>query len=340
MGSLNMSTIDFYAMLSELLGIKAGLAVSQDELCRLLSEDELTAEYAELEIDGGIRVRSESFEEILETLLYKVGRLKKRLNHLPGISQHHRYKNDPIKYAISQDVLGMYTRWMPAAIERTAKSGASMIDPEDIMRQVARVHGKFGLDILMEIIEEQNTYLYKSPWGKVPTTMQWKDLVELRSLFEDEDLNAMYGSFFDQRYIDFINRNFTVIDKIHWRKFEQFTAEYLDRTGFHVELGPGRGDDGVDVRAWPKEGALNLPPMVIVQCKRQKAMVEKVIVKSLYADLVHEGATSGLIVTTSRLSKGASETSEARGYPIEVADRETLREWLDRLHSPGSGVVA
>ena len=340
MGSLNMSALHLYAMLSELLGIKAGLAVSQGDLRRLLSSDEMSAEYAELDLDqDGVRIHSSSFEELIEILLYKVGRLKKRTNHIPGISQYHRYKNDPTMNAIWEDVLTIYTQWMPSAIRATENAGAKLIDPEAVMRQVAKKHGKRGLDLLMELFEEQNTHVYKSPWNFHPTTTEWKDTIELRALFEKESLNSMYGNFFDQRYIDFLNRNFEDIDSIHWRKFEQFTAEYFDRNGFLVELGPGRGDDGVDVRAWPKEYTSSMPPLIIVQCKRQKAAVEKVIVKSLYADVVQEKAASGLIVTTSRLSKGARDTSAVRKYPIDVADRQTLKVWLETLQSPTSGVI-
>ena len=160
--------------------------------------------------------------------------------------------------------------------------------------------------------------------------------IELKDLFESERLNAEYGNFIDQRYIDFLHGSFPEIDRMNWRKFEQLTAEYLDRAGFRVELGPGRNDDGIDVRAWSKDDEITRPH-VIVQCKRQKASVDKLVIKSLYADVVHENATSGLLVTTSRISPGAEQTRLARAYPIVVADRATLRAWLKALRKPGVG---
>ena len=48
------------------------------------------------------------------------------------------------------------------------------------------------------------------------------------------------------------------------------------------------------------------------QCKRQKEKVGKVVVKALWADVQHEKASPGLIVTTSRLSPGAKEVCAAR----------------------------
>jgi restriction system protein len=73
--------------------------------------------------------------------------------------------------------------------------------------------------------------------------------------------------------------------------------------------------------------------MILVQCKRQKAKIEKALVKSVYADVLEEKAKSGLIVTTSVLSPGAEATRTARNYPIEATDRTTLRTWLEKLRS-------
>jgi restriction system protein len=68
--------------------------------------------------------------------------------------------------------------------------------------------------------------------------------------------------------------------------------------------------------------------------------VSKVIVKALYTDVTHEAANSGLIVTTSWLSPGAKAVCEARKYPIEEADRETIRTWVHEMRKPGAGIAA
>jgi restriction system protein len=146
--------------------------------------------------------------------------------------------------------------------------------------------------------------------------VNWKDSADLRGLFESASLDTQYGTFFDQRYIDYLARNFDAIDRIHWRKFEGLTAEFFSKEGWRVEIGPGQGDDGVDVRVWPRDVDVNSAPAILIQCKRQKETVGKVIVKSLYADVLHEKAESGLIVTTSRLATGAQKTSSARMYPV------------------------
>jgi restriction system protein len=161
----------------------------------------------------------------------------------------------------------------------------------------------------------------------------------LEDLFRSESLTTFYGTFFDQRFIDYLAREFEAIDRINWRKFEGLVGEYFHREGFVVTLGPGRGDEGVDARIWPKDAdAASRPPAMLVQCKRQQENVSKVVLKALYADVLHEKAESGLIVTTSALSPGAKKVRSVRSYPIKDADRSALRTWIAQMRSPGSGV--
>jgi restriction system protein len=159
-------------------------------------------------------------------------------------------------------------------------------------------------------------------------------LAELKNLFESESLETQYGRFLDQRYIDYLAQN--LVGEINWRKFEGLTAEFFAREGYHVDLGPGRSDDGIDVRLWRDKN--DGPPTLLVQCKRQQAKIDKMVVKSLCADVEHHKAGSGLIVTTSSLSMGARETCVARSYPIREANRETVAKWIKRMRTPSSGV--
>ena len=100
---------------------------------------------------------------------------------------------------------------------------------------------------------------------------------------------------------------------------------------YEVELGSGRNDDNVDIRAWA-DGSVG-PPTILIQCKREKNKVGKVVVNALYADIQHEQAKSGLIVTTSALSPGARKIRTARGYPIEKADRIKVLQWIKAMRS-------
>ena len=103
-------------------------------------------------------------------------------------------------------------------------------------------------------------------------------------------------------------------------------------------MGPGQNDDGVDLRVWRSDDPADSPPAILIQCKRQKKKVGKVVVKALWADVIAENATSGLIVTTSALSPGARKVCTARAYPVREANRERIRAWIRAMRTLQSGV--
>jgi restriction system protein len=218
------------------------------------------------------------------------------------------------------------------------KKEVKALDPTDFIRACFEKHGKLGLHIAVDMVRAFDAKMFASPWSAMIKREIFEDVVELAALSHEEGLDAQYGNFFDQRYIDFLHRNFDDIDRIHWRKFEGLTAEFFTREGFSVEVGPGRNDEGVDVRVWPSTADEGKPPSLIIQCKRQKGAVDKVVIKALYADVAYERAEAGLLVTTARLAPGARKVCEARAYPVSEVDRETLRTWIGKMHVPGAGV--
>lgn len=166
------------------------------------------------------------------------------------------------------------------------------------------------------------------------------DLISLEDLFHSEKLPSDNGQFFDQRFIDYLNRNPEGLLKMNWRQFEGLAGEWFQRQGYTVELGPGRNDGGVDLRMWKDDISQSGPPTVIVQCKRYKDKVDKVTVKALYSDLLFEKATGAMVVTTSDISRGAKQDIKAREYPITTANLETVTSWLSEMRTPGSGFLS
>ncbi|EFD66088.1 conserved hypothetical protein [Streptomyces lividans TK24] len=167
----------------------------------------------------------------------------------------------------------------------------------------------------------------------------WRDSLALAELFDSESTTATYGKFFDQRFIDYLAANFDQIGEINWRKFEALTAEYFDRQGYEVELGAGRNDNGVDLRIW-ESGTRgdDSAPTIIVQCKREKQKIQKVVVKALAADVRWEGAEQGLLVATADWLLGAREVVKTRSYPVSEVNRTALKEWLIGMRTSGSGL--
>lgn len=166
---------------------------------------------------------------------------------------------------------------------------------------------------------------------------EWSDVVNLNDLFSQHKPVVTEGEFFDQRFINFLSVNQEKLGEIHWRKFEELISECFSKFGYEVELGTGTNDDGVDIRVWLDDKST--APEYIIQCKRQKSKIDKVTVKGLYADVLHNEANMGLLVTTSEFSVGATKTVNARGYPIKEVNGDKIKKWLVELRTPGSGIV-
>lgn len=328
MGGISGNRDFFVEALTEIAGYKAGVVLTDVELFEILRDTEVGA-IIDPDGAGGGRIHSSSFEEGAAELLFRLGNTTEPSTVPSSIRMYHKYKDTP-EYPIYQAVAEGYLQFMKEVFANPPAD--KVIDPTPFMLRLTDQFGPTGGLMAFEYIEGTQRDLHRSPWGRI-RNIEWHDTVELNALFKSAGLETQHGQFFDQRYIDYLSQNFADIDRMHWRKFEGFTAEFFSREGYRVVLGPGSNDDGVDLRVYPVDDQSDLPPLMIVQCKRQKAKIEKAVVKSVYADVIHEGATSGLIVTTSTLAPGAETTRTARNYPVEAADRAKMKEWLAKLRS-------
>ena len=327
MGAIWFKRAELIGASSDTIGYKAGLALSRQEIADYTLgmgiDDWWTGDD-----DQQLRVRSEEFEQAIEQLLYSVGNIPTPSVVRPDIALYHRYKEDPNSLATLQSVLKI--------LQRLAPGPDSQLDPESFVRESKAHFGDLGERMSREFVDGLELFQHVNPWKRV-RRRQWKDVADLKDLFESASLNTQYGNFIDQRYIDYLATNSERLDEIHWRKFEALTAEYFVKEGWKVELGPGGNDDGVDVRVWRADADPTAPPAILVQCKRQKEKVGKVVVKAMWADVIAEKAESGLIVTTSALAPGAARVSAVREYPVRQADRKELRKWLETMRTPGTG---
>ena len=137
------------------------------------------------------------------------------------------------------------------------------IDPTPFVERARAAHGIPGVQIALEYIDDWVTFDTRNPWGAF-RRVEWKDTLDLHDLFKSESLNTSYGKFLDQRFIDYLDRNFSDIDRMNWRKFEGLTCEFFDRAGYHVVPGEGRNDGGIDARVWPRKEDVSLPATILV----------------------------------------------------------------------------
>jgi restriction system protein len=330
MGRIVFSRANLNGELSEIVGYKAGLALNEDQMASHVDED-----YRDLILgdrDQIVTVRSEEAEEIVSQLLYGVGNTPVR-HRVSGTAEVMRAIR---REGGDAEVLEAFQRILLE--EFKAQEGNS--GPYDYTPVLTRADDELGLEggrIALMWLEATEISLQQNPWSRI-RHVAWSDTARLSELFESESLQTSTGTFIDQRFIDYLARNGGRLDDMNWRKFEGLACEFFERAGFHVEIGEGRADGGVDARIWPDKSSCDNPPAILVQCKRQKQKIGQVVVKALWADVVDEKASSGLIVTTSALERGAAAVCEARAYPIAEANRKTVTQWLEVMRSPNTGV--
>lgn len=336
MGAIFFNAETLADTLSETAGYKSGLALSVEEMCDHLSGTRF-ADILRSSEARGIRLRSEEYEELFYKLLHRIGYTEEEYDgDIVGAALYHKYKGRLL--AEWTGVTKLFTEMWPQLLKGAMATGSKSIDPSPFILAAYEKYGKHGVEMALERIDVLDRALNLSPHSGL-RYREWNSALALSTLFQSGGGEVQFGRYIDQRFIDYLSVNQVRLGEVHWRKFEELTAEFFHREGYVVELGPGTNDDGVDVRVWRPGQSTEENPHCLLQCKRQKAKVEKVIVKGLYADVKFEDADYGLIVTTSELSPGARNTIAARGYPIREVARVELGQWLMKLRTPGTGIV-
>jgi restriction system protein len=336
MGGMWFNANELPATVSETVGYKSGLALTFEEIEEHLNDaDDLLAawEHSDCQLT---RIRTEEYEYLVQHVLERVGYVKEPI--LPAIpaslilfKRYRGTKREPVVHQVNE----LWLDFLKGALKKLHRN--KPLDASPFLLAVAKKLGVGGYKIAVELLGLEVQKQMSDPWSRF-RRVEWSDTVALRELFESERLETLYGNFLDQRFVDYLGANQPKLDSINWRKFEGLVGEFFARCGYSIELGPGRNDDGVDIRVWPATRAEKGPPLLLVQCKREKRKISKVVVKALWADVIHEGAAAGLVVTTTALSPGARKVAVARGYNLLEADHESLQKWLAAMRTPGSGI--
>ncbi|MCA6097635.1 restriction endonuclease [Bradyrhizobium australafricanum] len=325
-----MLASSFAVQLSEDAGERSGLALDRQQLVEHLTDGHFF-QTAFAGDDHLMRVASDEYADAVGDLLFAVGaaaepgmptlgqRLMKRL----GPEWRSRFSIDEMLETEAVALHHLRQRNETGKLDRAALNS----DLENA------IGGRRNV-IMDDLLAAMEVELAQSPYFTRHTTSS----IALTALFESEQLPIAGSGFFDQRFANYLSGKPELLQEIHWRQFEGLTAEWLARSGYKVELGPGRDDGSVDVRAWKNDVEPGTPPVLIVQCKREKRKVGKVVVKALWADVHDERADAGLIVTTNDISPGAAKVIEARAYPVTVANRNEVMRWLAAMRKPAAGI--
>jgi len=328
---------EFKAILSESIGFKTGLALPEERLRAIVEEIDASLWPPSDDLEASIR--SEVFAELFAAVLHRLGAGPSEMLLNPQWEVEERNQSDPAHIAAFHALESQMNELENEALNSAFGNTQWEFDPTSFVTAAEASQGQTGREIGLQFVEALKVVLHQSPFHG-SRQVAWGDIRDLDELFRSERLASPHGEFFDQRFVDFLAANFDDIDVINWRQFEGLAAEFFNRSGYAVELGPGRNDEGVDIRLWPNDidESSPKPAVTLVECKRKREKIGKSVVKALWADVIHEDAESGLIVTSSSFFPGARKTCIARGYRIDEANRESLRKWIQSMRTPGTGV--
>ncbi|MGJ3257929.1 MAG: restriction endonuclease [Alcanivorax sp.] len=121
------------------------------------------------------------------------------------------------------------------------------------------------------------------------------------------------------------------LEGLSWRQFEVFISRLLESDGYEIELMNGTKDGGVDIVAVKdmKEAGLY---KAVWQAKKYKVS-NKVGISAIreLADVRNEfGASKGVLVTSSFLTRGALDRVYRDNFMLGKVDRNDLNQWINR----------
>jgi len=115
-----------------------------------------------------------------------------------------------------------------------------------------------------------------------------------------------------------------------WQEFEHLIGELFEKefvaSGGEVKVTQASSDGGVDAIAFdpdPIRGG-----KIVIQAKRYTNVVTVAAVRDLYGTVVNEGATKGILVTTSDYGKDSYEF--AKGKPLTLLNGSNLLSLLEK----------
>lgn len=111
-------------------------------------------------------------------------------------------------------------------------------------------------------------------------------------------------------------------------QFENLITNLFEKMGLETRLTQASRDGGVDCVAWDQRPILG--GKVVIQAKRYKHTVGVSAVRDLFGTMQNEGASKGILVTTS--GYGQSSFDFADGKPLELLDGTNLL-YLLREHA-------
>lgn len=144
------------------------------------------------------------------------------------------------------------------------------------------------------------------------------------------NINRNDSRFIESKEVSDITLDGFNLATMPWEDFEYFVRELFDKmfnvNGGEVKVTQASHDGGVDAIAFdddPIRGG-----KFVIQAKRYNNVVPVSAVRDLYGTMIHEGATKGILVTTSSYGKEAYDFAQDK--PITLIDGQALLGLLNK----------
>lgn len=128
-----------------------------------------------------------------------------------------------------------------------------------------------------------------------------------------------------------IRANPNEVFEISPRQYEEVTAELFSELGYDVTLTPKSKDGGKDILIAKKDALGSF--LFYVECKRYAPdrPVGVEVVNALSGVVERGRATAGIVMTTSRFTKGAREAERELQHRLALKDYSDWKEMLDKF---------
>ena len=172
-----------------------------------------------------------------------------------------------------------------------------------------------------EMVGSDYIYIYPSDQthaDALEAYLHWKWVCSLIK----EDTGDIYHELYEE-----FARHPDRLQQLGWREFEVLLFRIFQNQGFEPILGPGRGDDGIDLRLVQRAPLGDI--LTIVQAKRYAAhrKVGQTEVAALYGIGRLEGASNTLFVTSSSYAPISKRWAARTSGFVDLAEAKDVIDW-------------
>ncbi len=325
--AINDSARNMLDSILEIVAKKSSILLTDNDTKRLCKENpelEFMESLCNSNPNTWIRIQPDELE-------LSVNALRKKIGNLPNNFDSSTFMvNELRKYSSSSmELYQASMEFQRLSLEDELEGPITELRYKTKSKELLKIGISFSVfEEIKRKFNKYNIFLDKD----CPEVKDWDGVIPLSDLFETEIAPAESKQYFEQRFINYLLENTQDISSMHWRNFERLITQYFSENGYHVVLGKGTKDGGIDIRVWKDESSRQSSPLIIIQCKRHKNMKIGVdLVKSFYADVLFEKAGTGLIATTTNITSGGKKLIKARGYNIEVAESNEIEKMVREL---------